>query len=249
MKYILLLAFLFLLCELSHQQNAYDYCKLKGDHSACKFTKYGPSCPSNAREDKPDEADKKAILDWHNSIRGKVASGRETGAKDGTLPKASNMYKLVWDDELAYIAQSLVNNCTFKHDSHYRRAVLNGRFFLVGQNIAYIATTGTLQSVNFVSTIDGFYTKEVKYFPKSLVSSFKATNSDEQYGHYTQVIWANTRAVGCGGVTYEDNGWTFALVVCNYGEAGNYVSYPVYKIGNPCSECPSGTSCSGSLCA
>ncbi|RXG60691.1 Venom allergen 5 [Armadillidium vulgare] len=194
----------------------------------CKFTTFGPSCPSNAREDKPDAADIRAILDWHNSIREKVASGRETGAKDGTLPKASNMRKLVWDKELAYIAQS--------------------RFNYVGQNVASLQTTGTLTSINFVTLIHPFYSKEVQNLPKSVIYSFSGSTSDKPYGHYTQVIWANTKAVGCGGVIYEKSGWKHALVVCNYGEAGNFIGSPVYKTGIPCSECPSGTSCSGSLC-
>ncbi|KAL7647542.1 UNVERIFIED_CONTAM: hypothetical protein RMT77_001142 [Armadillidium vulgare] len=249
MKYILLLAFLFLLCELSHQQSVYDYCNLYGKHSACKFTTFGPSCPSNAREDKPDAADIKAILDWHNSIREKVASGRETGAKDGTLPKASNMRKLVWDNELAYIAQCLANNCTFAHDCYPCRAVLNRRFNYVGQNVASLQTTGTLTSINFVTLIHPFYSTEVQNLPKSVIYSFSGSTSDKPYGHYTQVIWTNTKAVGCGGVIYEKSGWKYALVVCNYGEAGNFIGSPVYKTGIPCSECPSGTSCSGSLCA
>lgn len=38
-------------------------------------------------------------------------------------------------------------------------------------------------------------------------------------GHYTQVVWANTKYVGCGAVIYEADGkWKYnKLYVCNYG--------------------------------
>lgn len=68
------------------------------------------------------------------------------------------------------------------------------------------------------------------------------------YGHYTQIIWAKTKAVGCGGVIYEDGIFTKQLVICNYGESGNVLGFPVYKIGEPCSACPNGTYCEESLC-
>ena len=32
--------------------------------------------------------------------------------------------------------------------------------------------------------------------------------------------------------------------VCNYGEGGNVISRPVYRVGRPCSQCPDSTSCS-----
>ena len=32
--------------------------------------------------------------------------------------------------------------------------------------------------------------------------------------------------------------------VCNYGEGGNVISRPVYRVGRPCSQCPDTTSCS-----
>ena len=41
----------------------------------------------------------------HNELRSKVANGLETRGNDGTQPKASNMMELVWNDELAEVAQ------------------------------------------------------------------------------------------------------------------------------------------------
>ena len=53
------------------------------------------------------KADKDAIVQKHNDLRARVANGDETlGKPEGTgQPKASNMRQLVWNDELAVVAQ------------------------------------------------------------------------------------------------------------------------------------------------
>ena len=51
------------------------------------------------------QAVKDAIVDKHNELRAKVANGKEKRGVNGRQPKASNMRKLVWNDELAEVAQ------------------------------------------------------------------------------------------------------------------------------------------------
>ena len=48
---------------------------------------------------------KDAIVSKHNDLRSKVANGLEVLGVDGTQPKAANMRELVWNDELAEVAQ------------------------------------------------------------------------------------------------------------------------------------------------
>merc|ERR1712179_523759 len=50
-------------------------------------------------------------------------------------------------------------------------------------------------------------------------------------GHYTQVAWAETQAVGCGLVNYEEGEWFKTLIACNYGVGGT-----MYKVA-PYSSC------------
>merc|ERR1719244_525209 len=79
----------------------------------------------------------------------------------------------------------------------------------------------------------------------------------ETSGHYTQVVWAETSAVGCGLTTtmeLEEKIWNkFTItLICNYAKSGNFLKRPVYKIGEGCSACPTGTSCDSAfdkLCA
>jgi hypothetical protein len=40
-------------------------------------------------------------------------------------------------------------------------------------------------------------------------------------GHYTQVVWRNTREVGCGYSTCQDGDRTYEIWVCNYAPPGN----------------------------
>ena len=53
------------------------------------------------------QADKDSIVKKHNELRARVANGEETlGQPKGTgQPKAANMRQLVWNDELAEVAQ------------------------------------------------------------------------------------------------------------------------------------------------
>lgn len=66
-------------------------------------------------------------------------------------------------------------------------------------------------------------------------------------GHYSQVIWAETYAVGCG-ITQCPSGMS-PIYACNYGPAGNYIGAPIYKIGKAGKSCPTGTTNNNGLCA
>ncbi|TRY78389.1 hypothetical protein TCAL_07187, partial [Tigriopus californicus] len=55
--------------------------------------------------------------------------------------------------------------------------------------------------------------------------------------------------VGCGYTKWLDGADYTKMVVCNYGESGNWKGEPMYKQGDPCSKCPSGTNCDDGICA
>ena len=76
----------------------------------------GPSAACTAKTVERDltEAAKQGLVDKHNELRRKVARGEET---NGPQPAASNMKKVVWNDELAVIAQRWADQCQFEHDT------------------------------------------------------------------------------------------------------------------------------------
>lgn len=186
-------------------------------------------------------ADKKALLRRHNKLRSLVATGRLNGYKP-----AANMYELVWDDELAEVAQALADRCgDMSHDLASAR--FTRRFKLTGQNLATEQRSNQVMTVNWVRFIDRWF-KEHKDYPPQQVKRFQPSFQGRPVGHFTQVIWANTQYLGCGFTMFRMKGDFGAMpfknnYVCNYGNSGNIKGQPVYAEGLPCSHCPAGSRC------
>ncbi|GFX04257.1 hypothetical protein TNCV_3974061 [Trichonephila clavipes] len=94
-----------------------DYKRLSTNHTYCLPP--NTTCHIEDQVVTKDEIDH--ILKLHNTYRSQVAMGQETRA--GGLPKASDMLQMVWDDELAKVAQKWADHCVYKHDCNECRAV------------------------------------------------------------------------------------------------------------------------------
>ncbi|BFZ19714.1 hypothetical protein BsWGS_22753 [Bradybaena similaris] len=175
-----------------------------------------------------NKEEKEAILERHNHLR--------------TLPKAKTMLKMAWDSELEQLAQNYADKCIFQHNKDRRLKA----FPSVGENL--YAGTGNFDPASVVQV----WYDEVKDYDY-------ATNkckTGAMCGHYTQVVWVNSSAVGCGGRYCEHLGGVAAygfssgfVVVCNYGPSGNYIGRKPYEIGQPCSLCPEDRKyCAQGLC-
>nr|QEE04220.1 venom allergen [Scolopendra subspinipes] len=176
-----------------------------------------------------DEDQKKEIVNIHNKLRQKVANGNQP-----KQPSAMNMNLLRWDDKLAHSAQTLSNTCIAKH----KKPILK-TYRSVGQNIGSGWSSFTEKTAKFKSFIDAWY-DEVKLFDSKKIQPFLYTKA---YGHYTQVVWARTLAVGCGFTAYRDDKGVFnKIFVCNYGPSGNYPGSAVYLSGKTCTACRKGCS-------
>ncbi|XP_011871194.1 PREDICTED: venom allergen 3-like [Vollenhovia emeryi] len=204
---------------------ATDYCNVKSctdksSHTMCKYSSASPAEACNQSNNIGlSNADKNAIVAKHNELRQKVASGQETRGRPGPQPAAVNMPNLVWDDELAMIAQKWANQCNFSHDK-----CRNSDRFAVGQNIAKTMHSGENTS-SLQSMIQMWY-DEVDKFDKNGVSSYKFS---PETGHYTQLVWATTTKIGCGRIMYKSNGWNNHFLVCNYGPSGNWIGNRIYE--------------------
>jgi hypothetical protein len=109
---------------------------------------------------------------------------------------------LTWSPKLAQIAQSWANTmkarrCAFEHSGNET----------VGENLA----GGTAGALDPEGTVAMWY-DEVKLY------KFGSGGFSMQTGHFTQLVWTDTRQVGCGHVTC--NG--MELYVCNYDPPGNW---------------------------
>ena len=115
------------------------------------------------------EAGKDLIVKTHNELRQKVAAGLETNGKQ---PEASNMRKIVWDDEAAEIAQRWVDQCQFGHDK--KRDLCDGTY--AGQN-AFMAfgweetEEEIMAKVN--NAVTSWYSEVEEPFDSSLIDPFQ----------------------------------------------------------------------------
>ncbi|GFU19397.1 hypothetical protein NPIL_532201 [Nephila pilipes] len=179
--------------------------------------------------------------------------GQET--RGGGLPSASDMMQMVWDDELAAIAQKWANHCVYEHDCGDCRSVAN---FPVGQNIAYQDTicdskqcfknieASDLQP-DWPSVLKDFY-DEIDDFDNKLVPNFQMLGGKE-INHFTQMIWGKSWRLGCGLTVFTKGRLSYRrFYVCNYGKAGNVIGQPMYEQGRPGSGCPVNSCVGGANC-
>jgi len=192
-------------------------------------------------------SEKEALLDIHNMYRTKVSNGSTLNQ-----PYAKNMNELLWDDGLAQVATNYANKCIWNHNGG---RVNDLKLF---QNISSFAFPSGLglnvgenlfaSSVNNINNIDTLLSGITAWYNEFLSYVF-STSYQVDAGHYTQLVWAKTRYVGCGfmtcpnltgltGPVWDDGAIIF---VCDYFPAGNYAGqYPYINgstIQDTCSSC------------
>jgi len=212
-------------------------CSYPDGHTMAKYPGPAAECGYDLKFSGLDQASKDLLLAKHNELRQKVAAGNEAGQ-----PGASNMRKLVWNDELGDIAQRWAGQCQFGHDD--MRNLCDGTS--VGQN-AYLGETSNEDYPEDVmpalgDAVQAWYDEVTN--PGFSSADINPYNFGDGWGHYTQVAWADTAELGCGMVYYEGHDqWFATLVVCNYAVAGNLIGAPMYLTGAGCGDCPAGTTC------
>ncbi len=167
------------------------------------------------------------------------------GEEDGQ-PSATNMYELKWSDELAELAQSWTNQCTFGHDKN--RVSINSchqvdqlwlylilqqtpTHYYVGQNVAWATTPPFLECRNYGPRIQLWY-DEVKDFDPRDIKPFSEVHKRGVVGHYTQLVWASTKEVGCGWVQFKLASQSYAQQVLKIEKCSfSKYSYPYLATG------------------
>ncbi len=135
------------------------------------------------------------LLDTHNRERAAVGS-----------------HHLVWDKTLARDAerwaQHLAATKSFKH------APRRSNEALFGENI-WGGTTDRFTPEHMV----GRWIEEKAYFRKGAFPNNSVTGDVSDVGHYTQVVWRETRKVGCGLSRNKQRD----ILVCRYSSPGNII--------------------------
>ncbi|XP_033625747.1 peptidase inhibitor 16-like [Asterias rubens] len=146
------------------------------------------------------------------------------------------MEYMEWDDTLATHAQQYSDMCIWAHGFP---DVNITPFNPVGQNLWNAGPVTESDRPNPAYVVQSWFNERDYY-------DYSSGTCDDGYdcGHYTQVVWHSSSAVGCG-LTFcptasETEDTNIMLVVCHYGEAGNYAGEKPYTSGTPCTKCASG---------
>lgn len=138
------------------------------------------------------------MLRSHNSVR--AAAGVPT---------------LVWDQRLqaeaAGYAQYLARRNVFRHSSRESRGG-------TGENL----WMGTHGAFTLEGMFGGWLSEQPKFRP-GIFPAVSRTGSWHDVGHYTQIVWPQTRRVGCA----IGKNASFDFLVCRYWPAGNVHGQPL----------------------
>jgi hypothetical protein len=199
------------------------------------------------------EDEKEEILEAHNYFRGQVD------------PVATNMLRMEWNEDLAFLAQYRAASCEFRQEDNQnnnnQQQVQTGGFDFVGENSA--ATSFYTGDVNYTRLIGQQWFIEKRFFSYYAAACLDEDGNIEDNGEfmtcgrYTQLVWARSYAVGCGSYKCqelegsEDINENALLLVCAYGPGGNFIAEPPYTTGSkPCEACPYDRSyCTKNLCS
>ena len=114
---------------------------------------------------------------------------------------------LVWSDQLAQVAEAWANHLIATGGFLHRP---DNRY---GENL-YTISGGTASSALVV----GYWAREARGY------KLHSNTCSGVCGHYTQIVWGTTHAVGCAVATDRRR----EVWVCNYDPPGNIVGYRPY---------------------
>lgn len=156
------------------------------------------------------------VTEAHNAARGALGASAALGA-------------LEWSEELAVFAQqwsdSLAERCgTIEHRDQ------DG----FGENIALRGSSRVVEPFSGEEAVAGWVAEDACWDYGTIRGSERCDSAcieglnSNGCGHYTQVVWRDTRFVGCGYSTCERQDITFEIWVCNYDPPGNYIGQAPY---------------------
>jgi len=212
-------------------------CSYSSDHTLNLYPGPADTCGAELLYAGLDPWAREMLLNKHNELRQRVASGGEEGQ-----PAASNMRKLVWSEELENTAQRWADQCQGQVRDEVRD-LCDGT--PVGQNIFLMSSDSedpveTIESA-MASGVESWYSQVILpgFLPED-ISPYRYIEGTEEY---SQLVWAETTQVGCGLVYYQgDDSLYHHVLVCNYAPGGNYDG-DLYLPGQACANCPLGTQC------
>jgi uncharacterized protein YkwD len=150
-----------------------------------------------------------------------------SGKDHNRIRSKHNLPPLAWSDSLASYAQEWANELADNKGCKMEHRPSSGPFKqLHGENLYWASAIQwqdgrrEAQDVNLRKVVDSWASEEQDYDYASNTCA-----PGKQCGHYTQIVWKSTTAVGCAFKQCSDKS---QLWVCNYSPAGNYIGQKPY---------------------
>ncbi|KAG5666392.1 hypothetical protein PVAND_014421 [Polypedilum vanderplanki] len=227
---------------------AKNYCSKKlcnpDKNSACNTTgNWGPTCIQTIRFVKFTELQKQLLLDVTNFCRSGVAIGSESNATGFAFSTASQMNKILWDEEQAFMAALQIKTCLSHdpcHNTWYDDA--NNKKVYSGQNLyyelTYVPIRPLLEDV-ITSAVYAWYL-EIGGAPISVIKNVQL-NPFYEIGHFLTMSHDQTTTIGCVATQWEgplDNYGIpkYSRITCNYFSVP-ILGRVLYRSGDICSKC------------
>jgi pathogenesis-related protein 1 len=140
------------------------------------------------------------LIELHNKVRSDVGVGPVTWSKKLAA------YAQEWANHLA------VTGCRMEHRPN------SGKWKQeYGENL-FMGTAGYYGVADAVKS----WESEKKYYHGQTID----TSNVYKLGHYTQIVWEDTKQIGCAKIECKGN----IIVVCNYNPPGNFLGKKPYKL-------------------
>jgi uncharacterized protein YkwD len=137
-------------------------------------------------------------LQYHNKVRAEVGAPPLVWSKDLAV------HAQVWADYLAN------NQCQFRHRTSGDTAYVH-----YGENLYSVFSVGLKRKTAIDASMS--WAREKKDYTYAPVAKYE----EKVVGHYTQMVWKNTKELGMGiGICPE--GYV-TVIVANYNPPGNYI--------------------------
>lgn len=171
----------------------------KGRTLRAVFTAFAIACTMHMPLGAQDNSTQSQLLDMQNAERERL----------GIEP-------LAWSDILAEQAQEwadeLAQRGVMQHSPRDTRPD-------IGENL-WAGSAGFYQPEDMINA----FIAERQYFQNNEFPDVTTTDRWQDVGHYTQIVWRDTREVGCAIAEGND----FEFLVCRYFPAGNYIGERAY---------------------
>ncbi|CAJ0601075.1 unnamed protein product [Cylicocyclus nassatus] len=171
------------------------------------------------------------FLEMHNYRRALVALGK-IRFKGKSLPQAQNMQKLRYDCKLEEVAAHYASQCPERSFRESSTKEIGENFLRIGDNVG-----GFEEAVNATVSIWWAGARRFGAIDPSML--LKSRNFGPRILSLTQMAWATTRYIGCSIVKCSSS----YVSVCRYQPRGNVIKELVYKPGNTCTDCATGSKC------